>query len=1148
MKSVCALTCRALLVCVGVGFLLLVIPGEVRSQSPTPATPAAESWSPRNRDYGQDGAQPIEILLEDVRFLAPTIAVEEPDPTKATRSEEADPEAYQELVFQSYRDRTWEIYRAYTANSPSPNVAKLTANTAFDGEPRLDRGCRRIVFTSNRDGVYDIYAMDVTGANVIRLTQNSGANRSAYWSPDGARITFSSDRDGNREIYTMAADGSAQQRLTANSVADVHPAFSPDGTKIAWIRVLSDEHGAIIVADADGANEVQVGPALRFLGGVVWAPDGQRLAFDYDADGNGWNDLAVIDLNGANLRVIKQGGAQVDILLGSWSTTGGYLFASWVQYIQYQGNYYIQSIDTRKYHLTNGSDVAIFTNQLDLYPDAQPNDISIPTSSVRALPALSRVNNAVIHYDAWDLGPAVVRALELQQRNGTTGEWQPLATFLAENGAGDFPFLGAAGQTTYFRSRAQDHADHWEEWPAGDGDAWTTFYTWQFSGGVRDVRGVPLPGTTIDIEPGSLSPVISNPDGEYAGHLVATGIHTVTPRHVGYGALPPSAVDVFRDTALNSYLPDAASWLSNGDFEDHSNPLAGWSGSSGYSPTIVAGFTGANAVHLGPACAPPCLDAPEYLLTLDTSLDTSRVVLRVDLTNNVHVLFDRRYMWRNASGQWSSPVTLGDTADRVSQLAYTKPSLAVDDQGGLHAVTSGRYFTKPAGGNWSDGFTLKPGVEGESLSIQRTDLAVNAQGAAAIAYNSYDGYWGRWYTHFIYQSAGGSWTDPVSWYGRPTAALAATPDGRFHLFQAGSEELCHWVIPSDGHLQSDAPPAWCTSVGASDLRVVPGADGSLHLVAYARQLNYWRRDPVGSWTGPYAITPSYLIENPYQELSMAVDSWGAVHLVVATGDHVTPVRYYYLAPGGNTFHQSEIPYGEYLAPESLDLFIDRSGDLHLAQVEHLYTLSYLRSMRWPTSGRIELATPVTVPADAHRPTLAFMAATHGARPDKPSLTVSLGEGSETMTSTNVFTLTGSPQWQLGWTALDPWLGETVTVTFALTATRGQPVEHVWIDTVTAGEWWTPLVDRVAPHHLDAGVGGILTISGSNFPPDPVVHLGDLALENVALLDDVTIQATVPPSAPIGRYRIIVATPQGQSSASPDIVEVGEHVFLSLIRN
>jgi hypothetical protein len=153
-----------------------------------------------------------------------------------------------------------------------------------------------------------------------------------------------------------------------------------------------------------------------------------------------------------------------------------------------------------------------------------------------------------------------------------------------------------------------------------------------------------------------------------------------------------------------------------------------------------------------------------------------------------------------------------------------------------------------------------------------------------------------------------------------------------------------------------------------------------------------------------------------------------------------------------------------------------------------------------------------------------------------------------MTSTTVFTLTGSPQWQLGWAALDPWLGKTVTVTFALTAITGQPVEHVWIDAVTAGEWWTPLVDRVAPHHLDAGVGGILTISGSNFPPDPVVHLGDLALENVALLDDVTIQATVPPSASIGRYRIIVATPQGQSGASPDIVEVGEHVLLPLIRN
>ena len=43
-----------------------------------------------------------------------------------------------------------------------------------------------------------------------------------------ARIVFSSDRDGNFEIYVIDADGSNQQRLTKDRHADLDPAlFGP---------------------------------------------------------------------------------------------------------------------------------------------------------------------------------------------------------------------------------------------------------------------------------------------------------------------------------------------------------------------------------------------------------------------------------------------------------------------------------------------------------------------------------------------------------------------------------------------------------------------------------------------------------------------------------------------------------------------------------------------------------------------------------------------------------------------------------------------------------------------------------------------------------------------------------------------------------
>ena len=53
----------------------------------------------------------------------------------------------------------------------------------------------------------------------------------------GGMIVFSSDRDGNYEIYAMNADGSGQRRLTKEPATDGMPNWSPDGKRIAFDRI-----------------------------------------------------------------------------------------------------------------------------------------------------------------------------------------------------------------------------------------------------------------------------------------------------------------------------------------------------------------------------------------------------------------------------------------------------------------------------------------------------------------------------------------------------------------------------------------------------------------------------------------------------------------------------------------------------------------------------------------------------------------------------------------------------------------------------------------------------------------------------------------------------------------------------------------------
>jgi TolB protein len=82
--------------------------------------------------------------------------------------------------------------------------------------------------------------MDRSGQSVQRLTNSPGLDHRPAWSPDGRRIAFTSNRDGNYEIYVISADGARIQRVTHHSERDDYAAWHPDGQHVA---VVSERHG-----------------------------------------------------------------------------------------------------------------------------------------------------------------------------------------------------------------------------------------------------------------------------------------------------------------------------------------------------------------------------------------------------------------------------------------------------------------------------------------------------------------------------------------------------------------------------------------------------------------------------------------------------------------------------------------------------------------------------------------------------------------------------------------------------------------------------------------------------------------------------------------------------------------------------------------
>ncbi len=158
----------------------------------------------------------------------------------------------------------------------------------------------QITFASNRDGNLEIYVMDADGGIPRRLTNNSDSDWDPSWSPDGKRIVFVSARDGHvdghgasiPDIYAMDADGSNQQNLTNNPNADRSPSWSPDGRRIAF---MSDKNGNydIYVMDADGSNQQSLTNHPFSDRNPSWSPDGAHIVFSARREGHVENEAAI---------------------------------------------------------------------------------------------------------------------------------------------------------------------------------------------------------------------------------------------------------------------------------------------------------------------------------------------------------------------------------------------------------------------------------------------------------------------------------------------------------------------------------------------------------------------------------------------------------------------------------------------------------------------------------------------------------------------------------------------------------------------------------------------------------------------------------------------------------------------------------------